>query len=73
MRKDMRIRFSGRDLQMLEDLAAFRGHHPRLLIKLLIEEAYAADEPFAQANSGAGSGLDKADNNAAELDDDIPF
>ncbi|MCR9087559.1 MAG: hypothetical protein NXH97_12545 [Rhodobacteraceae bacterium] len=35
---DMRIRFSGEDFRKLEELAALRGEHPRLTIKLIIGE-----------------------------------
>lgn len=58
---------------MLEDLAAFRGYHPRLMIKLLIEEAYAADEqPIRMVAAEAGA-IRKRDDKPSELDDELPF
>lgn len=73
MTKDMRIRFSGRDLQMLEDLAAFRGLLPRLMIKLLIEEAYAVDEQPIRMVAAKAAAIQKRDDKPAELDDELPF
>mgnify|MGYP001800340995 CR=1 FL=1 len=73
MRRDMRIRFSGRDLHMLEELASLRGEHPRLLIKLLIEEAYAADKPSMLAMMEEASDAKKSEVDQSKLDDELPF